>query len=101
VQAERCARFHRQTVGALGEIVAAAGLDHPRDLRSHHLMQRVGSTELKPIDRIYPFLAEGALIDAPGETHLAAAWEAADPASFRPVTDPGKRSGRLAEPRKS
>jgi glutamate synthase domain-containing protein 2 len=36
----RVASFHRETVKALGELVAAAGLDHPRDLRSYHFVRR-------------------------------------------------------------
>jgi hypothetical protein len=36
----RVASFHKETVKALSELVAAAGLDHPRELRSHHFVRR-------------------------------------------------------------
>ena len=39
-KAERVASFHRETVKALAELVAAAGLTHPRELRPHHFMRR-------------------------------------------------------------
>ncbi len=84
VHAARAARFHAKTLEALSVIVAAAGLDHPRDLMPHHLVHRVGSASARRIDHIYPFLAKNALIDAPDETPYAEWWHAADPDSFRP-----------------
>ena len=34
------ASFHKETVKALGELVAAAGLNHPKELRAHHFVRR-------------------------------------------------------------
>ena len=87
VQAERAARFHHKTVEALAGIVAAAGLDHPRELQPHHLIHRVGATRGRALDRIYTFLPEGALRDDPDSTVYADWWRAADPDSFRPACD--------------
>jgi hypothetical protein len=36
---------------------------------------------------IHDFLPENSLLDAPGETSLAAFWKAADPDGFRPRID--------------
>jgi len=87
VQAERAARFHRKTLESLADIVAAAGLEHPRDLQPHYLMQHVGAAGVKEIDRIYDFLPENALIDAPEDTMYAEWWKAADPDTFEPRID--------------
>ncbi|EDZ65448.1 Conserved region in glutamate synthase superfamily [Nitrosococcus oceani AFC27] len=87
VQAKRAARFHQQTLTALGHIVAAAGLAHPRDLQPYHLIRRVGTAEAKLFDRIYPFLPENALLEGAEDTPYSEWWQAANPASFRPRID--------------
>ncbi|MCP5345369.1 MAG: FMN-binding glutamate synthase family protein [Pseudomonadales bacterium] len=87
IQADRAARFHERTLAALSDIVAAAGLTHPRDLQPHHLIHRIGATRASAIDRIYNFIPDKALLDAPEETHYADWWKAADPDSFKPQID--------------
>ena len=87
VQSERAARFHHQTLHALGDIVGGAGLAHPRDLQPHHLVHRQGATHSNWIDRIYPFLPERVLLDAPEDTHYADWWRAASADSFAPQID--------------
>lgn len=87
VQAERAERFHRKTIEALGDIVAAAGVSHPRDLEPHLVMHRTGPEKAETMDRIFNFLPEGALLDAPEETLYASWWKAASAETFRPVTD--------------
>lgn len=84
-KAERVASFHRHTVEALAEVVAAAGLEHPRDLAPAHLHHRVSATEARPADHVYRLLETGALLDAPDETHLAADWARAQAGSFAPL----------------
>ncbi|TCT03936.1 FMN-binding glutamate synthase family protein [Aquabacter spiritensis] len=90
-KAERVANFQRQTVIALAELVAAAGLEHPSDLAPHHVWHRMTPVEARPLDQVYPFLPVGALLDAPDETPYAAEWAAADPDSFLPRAAVGPR----------
>ncbi|WP_393998413.1 FMN-binding glutamate synthase family protein [Xanthobacter cornucopiae] len=90
-KAERVASFHRHTLAALAELVAAAGLTHPSELLPHHVWHRVSSTEVKALDRIYPFLSPDILLSAAGETPYAAEWGAADPDSFAPLRPVGPR----------
>ncbi|MEP9354082.1 FMN-binding glutamate synthase family protein [Xanthobacter sp. KR7-65] len=90
-KAERVASYHHHTLHALAELVAAAGLEHPRELLPHHVWHRVSPIEVKPLDRIYPFLASGALLDAPDETPYAPEWAAADADSFAPRAVVGPR----------
>lgn len=90
-KAERVESFHRHTVHALAELVAAAGLSHPGELLPHHVWHRVSPIEVKPLDRLYPFLAAGALLEAPDETFYGADWQAADADSFAPRAAVGPR----------
>ncbi|MCL8381332.1 FMN-binding glutamate synthase family protein [Xanthobacter aminoxidans] len=90
-KAERVASFHRHTVHALAELIAAAGLEHPGDLLPHHVWHRVSPIEVKALDRIYTFLEAGSLLDAPDETPYAAEWHAADADSFAPRQTVGPR----------
>ncbi|MFS8036371.1 FMN-binding glutamate synthase family protein [Xanthobacter sp. AM11] len=90
-KAERVTRFHHHTIAALAELVAAAGLYHPSELLPHHVWHRVSPIEVKPLDRLYPFLPSGALLDAPDETPYAAEWQAADADSFAPRQEVGPR----------
>lgn len=81
-KAKRVYQFHRQTVASLTEIVAAMGLEHPSQIRPHHLHERTNATESNSIDHIYPFLKEGVLLDSPEDTPYANYWAAADADSF-------------------
>ena len=62
-KSERVYNFHRLTLRALAEMLAAAGLEHPADLRPHHLARRVSSTEIRLFSQLHTFLEPGALLD--------------------------------------
>lgn len=87
IAAIRAVRYHRQTLEALADIVAAAGFKHPKDLQPHHLYHRLNATEAYPIDQIWCFLAPNALLDDPASTPYRHFWKAATPDSFRPSID--------------
>ncbi len=87
VQGRRAARFHEETLKSLANILTAVGVKHPRDLKPHHLIHRVGPEKALPIDEIKTFLPERILLDAPEETLYAQWWRAARADSFRPATD--------------
>jgi len=61
-KAQRVFHFHRNTVDALAELVAAAGLDHPGQLRPQHVMRRVSPTETAALADLYPTMPHGALL---------------------------------------
>ena len=44
---ERVYNYHRATLHALAELIAAAGLDHPQDIRPMHFSQRTSTTEVE------------------------------------------------------
>lgn len=87
IAAIRAARYHRQTLEALADIVAAAGFKHPKDLQPHHLYHRLNATEAYPIDQIWCFLPPNALLDDPDNTPYRHYWKAATSDSFRPSID--------------
>ncbi len=62
-KAERVMRFHHSTLKALAELIAAAGLTHPNQLRPHHIVQRVSHNEVRLLSHLLPFLKPGELLD--------------------------------------
>ncbi len=48
-KAMRVASFHRETLKALAELIAAAGLTHPRELRPRHFMRRAAPDRVVPL----------------------------------------------------
>jgi glutamate synthase domain-containing protein 2 len=63
-KAQRVRNFHHQTLHALQELVQAAGLQHPGEIRAHHIMRRVTDTEVKALADMIPRVAPGALLQA-------------------------------------
>ncbi|MEZ5666412.1 MAG: FMN-binding glutamate synthase family protein [Alphaproteobacteria bacterium] len=84
-KAKRVADYHRHTVSALAELVAAARLDSPAALEPKHIYHRVSPVEVKTMDQIYEFLQPGQLLHEPGATSFAAHWQAATAESFSPA----------------
>ena len=62
-KAERVFNFHRNTLKALSEMLAAAGLDHPGQLGPQHLVRRVSSTQVRLFSELHAFLEPGELLD--------------------------------------
>ena len=60
-KAERVRNFHDNTLMALADMLAAAGVAHPDNLAPHHLHRRISSTEVKQVSQLYTFLTPGAL----------------------------------------
>jgi len=60
---ERVYNYHRATLHALAELLAAAGLDHPQQVRSIHFSKRSSSTEVLSFAKLYPSLRPGELVD--------------------------------------
>jgi len=83
-KSERAASFHKETVKALAELVAAAGLNHPRELRPYHFMHRAAPDRTITFAELYKFLAPGELLTGTRQTHLNEAWRLARADSFAP-----------------
>ena len=85
-KSERVARFHGNTMKALGEMAGAAGLDDPRAFLPHHFMQRGMDGEMISGNQAFPYLPEGFLLDG-DETYIddLDRWNRADARSFDPI----------------
>ena len=90
----RVANFHRNTLTRLGELIGAAGLEHPSELRPHHIHYRTGPNSTATMDKIKDFLLYRALLDDPESTPYAEWWAAATPDSFKPLQHTGPRQYR-------
>jgi glutamate synthase domain-containing protein 2 len=81
----RVKNFHAATLAVLAELVAAAGLDHPRQFRPEHFSRRISAREVVTYDALYPTLREGELLDGTDDPRFRDAWKRASATSFRPV----------------
>jgi glutamate synthase domain-containing protein 2 len=61
-KAVRVYNFHRTTMGALKELVQAAGLHHPGDITAHHIVRRLTDTEVRLLANLLMRIEPGALL---------------------------------------
>ena len=85
-KAERVANFHRNTLHALAELVAAAGLAHPSELRPHHFQRRASSDRVISFADQYEQVAAGQLLADPASSaFFSDAWAVSSADSFARV----------------
>jgi hypothetical protein len=70
---------------ALSELLAAAGLDHPQQLRPIHFSKRTSSTEVMSFAKLYPSLRPGELIEGTQDPRFRDPWAMARADSFQPA----------------
>ncbi|WP_416365397.1 FMN-binding glutamate synthase family protein [Sphingobium sp. JS3065] len=88
-KAERVRRFHARTVHALADMLAAAGLGHPDDLRPHHVAHRISSTRVRHFDQAHTYLKPGELLSgACPHNFYRENWARAQASSFEPLIPP-------------
>jgi glutamate synthase domain-containing protein 2 len=68
---DRVWRFHRNTLEALKELIQAAGLHHPCELRPTHIVRRGDDVEVRLLANHLQFVKPGSLISA---VHGQAEW---------------------------
>lgn len=81
-KAERVYNFHRNTLDALAQVVAATGLDHPNQFEPLHIARRVSPTTVLTYEDIYDFLEPGELLEGTSNKLYAKYWERADMTTF-------------------
>lgn len=89
-KALRVQRFHHNTLHALAEMIAAAGLSHPSDIKAHHLVSRFSATEIKNYAQIHFYLTPGELLTEEIETShfYNQMWKVARSDCFNALADP-------------
>jgi hypothetical protein len=83
---ERVYNYHRATLQALAELLAAAGLEHPQQLRPIHFSKRSSATEVCTFAQLYPSLRRGELIGGTDDVRFRDAWALARVDSFSAET---------------
>lgn len=83
-KSERVVAFHRGTMHALAELLAASGLEHPRELRPHHIHVRSGDGQILHGEPRFAAMAEGALLNGAIPDAYRDDWGCARAASFAP-----------------
>ena len=81
----RVANFHHATLHSFLELIGAAGLSHPRELKPWHIHRRTSPTEVKHLSDIYCYIENGALLSDDIPEGYRKAWRLADPSSFQPT----------------
>jgi glutamate synthase domain-containing protein 2 len=83
-KAVRVYHYHRNTLHALKELLQAAGLMSPADLRLHHVMRRVSTFQVEPLSNLLEHIEPMSLVngtcDSPAYTNW---WAQADAHSFQ------------------
>jgi len=83
---ERVYNYHHATLHALSELIAAAGLSHPDEIRPVHFSHRLTGTEVMSFARLYPELRPGELLSGTENPRFRDAWAMARADSFAPTT---------------
>ena len=85
-KAQRVAQYHANTLHALKELLQAAGLMHPDQLYTHHIVRRVDSTRVRLLSAMMPTMRFGAILNDLQNQHnvYRLYWPLANAHSFAP-----------------
>ena len=79
----RIANYHHETVKSFVELLGAAGLKTPQEIRRHHVFRRVSMQEVYNYEELYPYLEPGSLRTIAGvPDYLKGHWERANVDQF-------------------
>lgn len=81
-KAKRVANYHKLTIHSFLEVLSAAGLSHPSELRPWHIHRRVGFSLVKHYGEIYDYLSPGALLDGDVPQSFYHAWKNSSAENF-------------------
>ncbi|HEX6590508.1 MAG TPA: glutamate synthase-related protein, partial [Moraxellaceae bacterium] len=85
-KAERVYNFHHRTVHAVAEMLATAGLSRPEELRPHHLVRRISSSEVKLFSELHYYCRPGELLSESAGSHFyRKMWRLAQAHTFAPA----------------
>ena len=79
----RVANYHHETVKSLVELLAAAGLKSPDEIRRNHVYRRISMNEVRSYAELFPYLEPGCLIqENTVPANLLPYWKQASSESF-------------------
>lgn len=85
-KSQRVMNYHGGTLKALAELLAAAGLKHPGELRPHHIARRLPSSDVRVLSALFPDLEKGELLEGKfRQTIFRTAWPMAQAETFAPL----------------
>jgi len=81
-KSKRVARYHKETIHAAMELMGAAGLNAPSELRPWHIVRRVSAFDTRHYGEISDYLKTGSLLGEDLPPRYERAWRAANSSSF-------------------
>ncbi|NHC61136.1 FMN-binding glutamate synthase family protein [Paenalcaligenes suwonensis] len=85
-KSRRAANYHNNTLKALADLLKAAGLHHPNELRPHHIAKRIPNGEIRVLSAMFPDLEKGELLEEKyRQTIFRVGWPMAQAESFEPL----------------
>ncbi|MDY7577083.1 FMN-binding glutamate synthase family protein [Herbaspirillum sp. RTI4] len=88
-KAERVAHFHKNTLKALADLIASAGLHGPAELKPRHIVRRLSPNRVMLMSALLPYLEAGQLLDPAQEHTLSEVfsiyWPISRAESFHPI----------------
>jgi glutamate synthase domain-containing protein 2 len=82
-KSERVFQFHKNTLIALKELLAAAGLNHPDELGPEHVIRRVSSNEVRSLATLHTWVKHNELLNGVADHAVFKVfWEASRHDSF-------------------
>ncbi len=79
-KADRVKNFHRETIKSLAEMLAAAGMSSPTELRPYHISRRVGDGRILTLADLHPVVIVGELLK--GQGAYSEFWKRANPETW-------------------
>ncbi len=86
-KSKRVTRYHAETIRAAMELIGAAGLTCPSELRPWHIVRRVSARETRHYGELLDDLEPGALLQPDLPKDFERAWNAAAASSFHHQID--------------
>lgn len=90
-KSDRVAHFHQNTMKATAELIAAVGLEHPSDLKPHHIVRRLSPNRVAVASSLLEYLEPGALLSGGDWEKLPEVfrtfWPLAQANSFQALAD--------------
>ncbi|MBX2861721.1 MAG: hypothetical protein KTR14_10850, partial [Vampirovibrio sp.] len=81
-KSKRVASYHHATLKNFKELLGAAGLMYPSQLRPWHIQRRIDSTKVSHLAEMYEYLETGVLLKDPIPSSYEKDWYFASAESF-------------------